>query len=132
MAHYRRGLDWNTCAQFLAGHFWDDRRAQRAGCFHRTAQSGLLSSSRREKTPGGEERRPNAGQGMDQCRAPDESLAGWLECRLGPYQVVDRWFVLEGAMLAIGCDGAVDQTRVERGEPVGMDRFWRPEDGEKS
>ena len=33
-------------------------------------------------------------------------------------------------MLAIGCDGAVDQTRVERGEPVGMDKIlatggWR-------
>src|SRR5262249_34205802 len=32
--------------------------------------------------------------------------------------VINRWFVLQRTMLAIGSDGTVDQTRIEGGQPV--------------
>ena len=55
----------------------------------------------------------------------------WTKTRLAPQnthpchdQVINRWFVLQRTMLAIGGDGAVDQTRIEGREPVeGHDRL---------
>ena len=49
----------------------------------------------------------------------------WTKTRLAPQdthprhdQVINRWLVLQRPLLAIGGDGAVDETSIERRQPV--------------
>src|SRR5262249_32272021 len=70
-------------------------------------------------------RRPYAGEGMD------DVYGRWTKTRLAPQnthachdQVINRWFVFQRTMLAVGGDRAMDQTRIEGREPVeGHDRL---------
>ena len=80
----------------------------------------LPGQKRRRNADGGEQRRADAGQRMHHVhRAGTVPRHGFQDAHARHDQLVLRRLVLEWTSLAVGGDGAVNQSRIERGEPVG-------------
>ena len=80
----------------------------------------LPAQERRRHADGGEQRRPYAGQRMHHVHRPRAvSRHGFQDAHAGHDQLVDGRLVLERTAFAVGRDGAVNQSRIKGGEPVG-------------
>ena len=80
----------------------------------------LPGQKRRRNTDAGEQRRSDAGQRMHHVHRPGSvPRHGFQDAHARHDQIVHRRLVLEWPSLAVGGDGAVNQSRIERGEPIG-------------